>query len=63
MITCIFPAWKNDRDSNFGHLALVAACCIPMQGLIAQNGIGYPQEDVVKVAESDARSENVCIPR
>lgn len=32
-------------------LALVAAFCIPLQSLLAQNGIGYPPEDVVKVAE------------
>jgi protein TonB len=31
--------------------ALVATCCIPFQGLMAQNGIGYPEKDVVQVAE------------
>ena len=41
---------KRQRQ-QFWTLALVAVFCIPMQGLIAQNGIGYPQEDVVKVAE------------
>jgi TonB family protein len=41
---------KRQRQ-QFWTLALVAAFCTPMQGLIAQNGIGYPQEDVVKVAE------------
>ena len=29
----------------------MATCCIPFQGLTAQNGIGYPEKDVVKVAE------------
>lgn len=32
-------------------LALLATCCISFQDLMAQNGIGYPETDVVTSAE------------
>ena len=31
--------------------ALVATYCMPLQGLLAQNGIGYPETDAVTTAE------------
>ena len=42
---------EKRQIQQFWTLALVVAFCIPLQSLVAQNGIGYPQEDVVKVAE------------
>ena len=42
---------EKRQIQQFWTLALVVAFCIPLQSLLAQNGIGYPQEDVVKVAE------------